>query len=60
MTDLKHCGFYKHYTHNGKLIIESVNISDMQDILHALHRQVTAPDLTALDDQPQPDGWHYE
>jgi hypothetical protein len=37
-----------------------IGLDDMQDILHVLHRQRGAPDLTTLDDQPQPNGWQDE
>ena len=60
MNDLKHRDFYKHYTENGRRIIEPIGLDDMQDILHVLHRQRGAPDLTTLDDQPQPNGWQDE
>jgi hypothetical protein len=57
MTDLCFC---KHYKKNGRCIIEHLDISHMQAIIHVLHRQQIATDLTALDDKPQPNGCQYE
>ena len=56
MNNLRHCGFCKHYTENGRRIIELIDRNDMQDILHVLHSQLLAPDLITLNDQPQPRG----
>ena len=52
MTDLS---FYKHYTENGRLIMEQVTPNDLQELLGSIFQ--IAPDLTALDDQPHPDCW---
>ena len=60
MNNLKHCGFYKHYAENGRRVMVPIDLDDMQDILHVLHRQRGASDLTTLDDQPQPNGWQDE
>jgi len=60
MNDLKHCDFYKHYTENGRRIIEPIDCNDMQDVLRVLHSQQLVSDLTSLNDQPQPHGWQYE
>ena len=60
MNNLKHCGFYKHHGENGRRVMVPIDLDDMQDILHVLHRQRGAPDLTTLDDQPQPNGWQDE
>ena len=57
MTDLCFC---KHYKKNGRCIIEHLDISHMQAIIHVLHRQQIAPDLTDLDNKPQPNGCQYE
>ena len=56
MTDLTPCAYYKHYKENGRHIIERVNLSDMQEVILHLYRQRVVPDLTSLDDQPQPIG----
>jgi len=53
MTDL---GFYKHYTENGRLIMERVTPNDLQELLGSIFQ--IAPDLTALDDQPYPECWN--
>jgi hypothetical protein len=60
MNDRKRCGFYKHYMQNGRRIIEPVGIADVQNMLHAIYGQLSAPDLATLNDKPQPDGWHDE
>jgi|GEM_PF-2699960 len=60
MNNFKHCGFYKHYEESGGRVMVPIGLGDMQDILHVLHSQRGAPDLTTLDDKPQPDGWQDE
>ena len=57
MNNFKHCSFYKHYAENGRRVMVPIDLDDMQDILHVLHSQRGASDLTTLDDQPQSDGW---
>ena len=60
MNNCNHCAFYKHYVENGRRVMVPIGLDDMLDILHVLHSQRIAPDLTHLDDKPQPDGWQDE
>ena len=60
MNNCNHCAFYKHYVENGRRVMVPIGLDDMQDIIHVLHSQWIAPDLTHLDDKPQPDGWQDE
>ena len=60
MNNLKRHGFYQHYTQNGRRIIQSADITDMQGTLHALRSQLAAPALTALNGQRQLNGWQHE
>ena len=60
MNNCNHCAFYKHYVENGRRVMVPIGLDDMQDILHVLHSQRIAPDLTHLDDKPQADCWQDE